>query len=60
MPKKAEFHTVEFFRNVRDQQAAILAEKTPAEIISFFNPSKKVRLPRRENVTRRISGKRDR
>jgi hypothetical protein len=32
-----EFRTLEFFRKVRDEQAAFLAEKTPEEIIKFFS-----------------------
>lgn len=37
MPRKAEFHSVEFFRRVRDQQASVLAGKSPAEIVAFFS-----------------------
>lgn len=36
MGKKTEFHTVEFFRKVRDEQAAMLAGKSPEEVIAFF------------------------
>ena len=36
MEKKSKFHSVEFFRKVRDEQAAALAGKSPAEIIAFF------------------------
>lgn len=36
MTKKSEFHSVEFFRTVRDRQAAELAEKTPEQIMEFF------------------------
>lgn len=37
MPRKTEFHSVEFFRKIRDQQASILAGKSPAEIVAFFS-----------------------
>ena len=37
MPRKTEFHSVEFFRKVRDQQASVLAGKSPAEIVAFFS-----------------------
>ena len=36
MPKKSEFHSVEFFREVRDKHAATLSSKSPEEIIAFF------------------------
>ncbi len=36
--KTEEFHTVDFFRKIRDEQAAVLAGKSPAEIIAFFSP----------------------
>jgi hypothetical protein len=38
MPRKTEFHSVDFFRKVRDEQASILAGKSPAEIVAFFSP----------------------
>jgi hypothetical protein len=37
MQTKPEFHSIEFFRKIRDQQAAALSGKTPAEIIAFFS-----------------------
>ncbi len=37
MPRKTEFHSVEFFRKVRDKQASILAGKSLAEIVAFFS-----------------------
>ena len=37
MPRKPEFHSVEFFRKVRDQQASVLAGKSPEEIVAFFS-----------------------
>lgn len=37
MPRKTEFHSVEFFRKIRDEQASILAGKSPAEIVAFFS-----------------------
>jgi hypothetical protein len=52
MPKKTEFHSVEFFRKVRDQQAALLSGKTPAEIVAFFTKTKP------EHLTKRTSGAR--
>ena len=36
MDKKSKFQSVKFFRKVRDEQAALLAGKSPAEIIEFF------------------------
>ncbi len=36
MARKVEFHAVEFFRGVRDQQAALLKGRSNAEIIAFF------------------------
>jgi len=37
MPRKTEFHSVEFFREVRDQQASVLAGKSAAEFVAFFS-----------------------
>ena len=37
MEKKRKFHSIKFFRKVRDEQAAELAGKSPAEIIAFFS-----------------------
>jgi hypothetical protein len=37
MPRKTEFHSVEFFRMVRDQQAGVLAGKSPTEVVAFFS-----------------------
>lgn len=36
MVQRNDFHTVEFFRKVRDEQAAMLQGKTHEEIIAFF------------------------
>ncbi len=36
MVRKHDFHTVEFFRKIRDEQAATLQGKTHEEIIAFF------------------------
>ena len=36
MDKKSKFQSVKFFRKVRDEQAALLAGKSPAEIVAFF------------------------
>lgn len=36
MARKNDFHTVDFFRKVRDEQAAMLQGKTHKEIIAFF------------------------
>jgi len=36
MPRKTEFHSVAFFRKIRDQHASVLAGKSPAEIVAFF------------------------
>lgn len=40
MDQKTEFHSVDFFRKIRDEQAAFLAGKSPAEIIAFFSKPK--------------------
>jgi len=58
MTRKTEFHTVEFFRKVRDRQARVLADKSPAEIIAFFSKAQssmpdKVRRQAREKGVRR-------
>ena len=45
MGKKTEFRAVEFVRKVRDEQAAMLAGKSPEEIIAFFAAAS-ARLPR--------------
>ena len=37
MPKKTNFHCMEFFRKVRDEQATTLAGKSAAEIIAYFS-----------------------
>ena len=37
MVQESEFRTVEFFRKVRDEQAAMLAGKNHEEIIAFFS-----------------------
>lgn len=31
------FHSVEFFRKIRDEHAALLSDRSPEEIVSFFN-----------------------
>ena len=45
MDKRTEFHSVEFFRMVRDQQAAALEGKSPDEIIAFYAKEKAKLLP---------------
>jgi len=37
MPKKTNFHCIEFFRKVRDEQAVALSGKSAAEIIAYFS-----------------------
>ena len=37
MTRKHNFHSVEFFRKIRDEQAALLFDRSPEEIIAFFN-----------------------
>ena len=37
MARKTEFHAVEFFRGIRDQQAALLKGRSNTEIIAFFS-----------------------
>ena len=39
MVQKSEFRTVEFFRKVRDEQAAMLVGKSHEEIMIFFSLS---------------------
>jgi hypothetical protein len=39
MPKKTNFHSIEFFRKVRDEQAIALSGKSAAEIIAYFSNS---------------------
>ena len=41
MVQKNEFRTVEFFRKVRDEQAAMLVGKSHEEIMAFFSPFNK-------------------
>jgi len=53
MPKKTEFHSVEFFRKVRDQQAAVLSGKAPAEIVAFFTKTKPKHPAKRTSGVRR-------
>jgi hypothetical protein len=45
MVQKSEFRTVEFFRKVRDEQAAMLAGKSHEEIIAFFSSFNKHSMP---------------
>ncbi len=58
MPKKTEFHSVDFFRKVRDEQAAALSGKSPAEIIAFFSKAKPSRLTKRSSGTRQQTARR--
>lgn len=53
MTQENEFHAVEFFRKVRDQQAAMLKGKSGAEIIAFFASFKKTP----PGLTRRSTGR---
>lgn len=53
MSTKPEFHSVEFFRKIRDQQAAALSGKPPAEIIAFFSKTPAPRLTKRSSRTGR-------
>lgn len=58
MPKKTEFHSVAFFRKIRDQQAAALAGKSPAEIIAFFAEAK-TRRPKSSPAQAKVSRRRN-
>ena len=58
MPKKIEFHSVEFFRQIRDQQAATLSGKSPAEIIAFFSGARNSR-PKSHPAPAKLSRRRD-
>lgn len=60
MTKKTEFHAVDFFRKIRDKQAATLSGKPPSEIIAFFKQTKPGHMSKPEAVKRRVSGRRDR
>ena len=53
MKKKTEFHAVEFFRGVRDQQATLLKGRSNAEIIAFFSAFGK----RTHGLARRSTGR---
>ena len=53
MTRKIEFHAVEFFRGVRDQQAALLKGRSNAEIIAFFSAFGK----RKGGLARRSTGR---
>ena len=53
MARKIEFHAVEFFRGVRDQQAALLKGRSKAEIIAFFSTFGK----KAHSLTRRSAGR---
>ena len=39
MEKKTDIHAVELVRRIRDQQAALLQDKSNEEIIEFFRKS---------------------
>lgn len=58
MPRKTEFHSVEFFRKVRDQQASVLAGKSPSEIVAFFSKSQSGTPNRALHRTRQKSARR--
>jgi hypothetical protein len=53
MARKIEFHAVEFFRGIRDQQAALLKGRSNAEIIAFFSTFGK----KTQDLTRRSAGR---
>ena len=53
MARKIEFHAVEFFRGIRDQQAALLKGRSNAEIIAFFRTFG----TKAHGVTRRSTGR---
>jgi hypothetical protein len=36
MKKNSDFHSVEFFRSVRDEHAELLSDMHPDQIIAFF------------------------
>jgi len=50
MTKRTEFHTVDFFRTIRDKQAALLNGKSSAEIIGFFKQAANNQLPEPEKA----------
>lgn len=45
MTRKIKFHSIDFFRKIRDKQASILAGMSPAEIVCFFSPKVQPRAP---------------
>ncbi|GEM_PF-1745679 len=51
MVRKNDFHTVDFFRKVRDEQAAMLQGKTHEEIIAFFVSFRKDK----QSLTKRVT-----
>ena len=53
MARKTEFHAVEFFRGIRDQQATLLKGRSNAEIIAFFSSFGM----KAHGVTRRSTGR---
>ena len=55
MARKTEFHTVEFFREVRDRQAQELVGKSPTEVIAYFS-SARARLTTRSTERRAKRG----
>jgi len=40
MTKNRDFHSVEFFRKIRDEHATLLSRKRQKEIIAFFTSQK--------------------
>jgi len=53
MARKIEFHAVEFFRGIRDQQAALLKGRSNAEVIAFFSTFGK----KAHGLTKRSAGR---
>jgi hypothetical protein len=54
---KSEIHTLDMVRKIRDEQAAILAKKSEAEIIEFFRcAGEQARVHAREGRTGVTSG----
>ncbi|MGH8480304.1 MAG: hypothetical protein ACREXK_12190 [Gammaproteobacteria bacterium] len=58
MPRRTEFHSVEFFRKVRDQHASVLVGKSPAEIVAFFSKAQPKTLSKALHRTRQKAARR--
>ena len=58
MARKNDFHTVDYFRKVRDEQAAMLQGKTHEEIIAFFSSFREYKQSQTKQSTANAKAKR--